>query len=192
LSIVARAITIGSIAAAMLPIFSSSVAGGVANLDIVNWHGGVMVKLSRDITRGDVDRVYEQIHIAEGDGKVITALELESVGGDGDAAVMLADFVYRSHIKVVVKEFCYSACTFPALVALGHGDLLIGRNTQLGVHQAMSDGKPDIGWTKTTARILHKYGAPSKPLEDMVSKTPPALIYYGPVELEAMGATWLQ
>lgn len=186
----------GGIAAAMLPIFLSCAHAAYVDVHAVPWQHDrsgqmVTVRVSAGIDKGDLDLIREKLKLAADRGQVVVALELDSWGGDGDTGILLADFVYHNKkLKVFIGDRCWSACSYAALVALGHGNLLVGPYAKLGVHQVVDNDThfANIAWTKMAARILRKYGAPQQVLDAMVGQPPSGLVYYGAAELEAMGA----
>lgn len=123
----------------------------------------------------------------------IDAIVLDSWGGDGDAGIVLADFVSRWDKKVVILNRCNSACSFAALVALGQHKLWIGPDAYVGVHQVYDNntGNPDVAWTKRAAKILSRYGAPKAPLDAMVRTPPRIMTVFHESQLLEMGAAAL-
>lgn len=125
--------------------------------------------------------------------KHIVAIELDSWGGDGDAGIILADFVSRWRKKVVVINRCNSACSYAAMVALGQGKLWIGPGATVGVHQVKETdtGIPDRPWTERAAKILRRYGAPKAPLDAMVRTPPGSMVVLHESQLIELGAAAL-
>lgn len=151
----------------------------------------VTIRLSGEIVPGDLEQVKKARKKAIKDGYKIVALELDSWGGDGDEGVRLAGWVHYNEATVYVDGYCLSACSFPALVALSQGNLLIDYSAELGVHQVhdTATGEPDPQWTKMTAKVLHKsYGVRSEPLKDMVETPASGMTYFGYDTLLKWGA----
>jgi hypothetical protein len=141
------------------------------------------------LEKGDTGRVQLAVSKVELGGQE-ALLELNSDGGDGKTGLLLAEYVASSGLTVIVNRHCWSACSYPALVALGRGKLVIGPEAEVGVHQVYGtlDGKTDIPWTIDAARQLRKIGAPKKPLEDMIKTAADWMKIYEYDELIDMGA----
>lgn len=124
-----------------------------------------------------------------------TQLGMNSPGGDADSGMLIARWVHENRdVEVFVNDYCNSACSYAALVALGRGDLTVDAASSLGVHQ-VSDvyddrpGKANVGWTKRAADTLRGYGAPEEPLVAMVATPPKGIVAFDAAALEKMGAT---
>ena len=121
--------------------------------------------------------------------QTVVALELASWGGDADTGLAIAQFVYDNNMNVLLNGICSSACAYGALVALGHGRLVVRKNGVLGVHQVYDNGTrdPDRPWTVRAAKRLRKMGAPQGPLDDMCETTPSHMTWYYVDDLVGMG-----
>jgi hypothetical protein len=161
-----------------------------AEVKLHPWRDGVIIQLSGRIEADDVDHVRIARNEATNNSELIIALQLDSWGGDGDGGIKLADFVYRNNFKVYVDDKCWSSCAFPALVALGRGNLMIGPDAEIGVHQVFDNGtgEADPAWTKMAAAILADYGAPQRILGEMVAQPPDSMATFQSAELARMGA----
>lgn len=142
------------------------------------------------VKEGDLQRILRAAKEAKADGKEVTAIWLDSWGGDGDTGILIADWVAKNDMEVFVDDNCLSACAFAALVALGKGRLTITKGAGIGVHQVVTTGTgvPDPAWTRMAANVLRKYGAPRTPLEDMCNAPPDQMVMFGPMTLTSFGA----
>lgn len=150
----------------------------------------VAIKYGGGMKRGDIQKLGDALRAAKADGKVVTTLWMDSWGGDGDTGLLVAGWASNLRINVFVDEHCLSACAYTALVALGHGRLLVTDGALIGVHQAKDDttGKADVAWTRATAEKLRRYGAPRAPLQDMCEQPPEGMRLIGMSTLAALGA----
>lgn len=152
--------------------------------------GKVTVRVGDGLAVGDLEKLLNTMQKAWEDGYLVVAVELVSDGGDGDTGLALAEYVHDQKINVLLSGRCYSACAFPAMVALGQGTLTIRVGADLGVHQAKDtlSGEDDPWWTELAARRLRNLGAPEQMLADMLATPPNGLKRYSYDELVAMGA----
>ena len=183
----------------ILGLFSTQAAPAEVSLRTVDWQTNtdghlVTVRLTETIGWGDLERVRAAMKLAKGKHKLVVALEMDSEGGDGDTGIILADYVAKNNIDVLLEGSCWSACSFAAMVALGRGNLFIRPGAELGVHTVYdtATGVPDKQWTKRAAAILSKLGAPHPPLKAMVDTPADDLTLFDYSDLERMGGIVLQ
>jgi len=123
--------------------------------------------------------------------KTVVALELNSYGGSGDTGMILAEYVaHKWRLPVVITNICYSSCALAALVALGKGQLEIGRGAEVGVHQFyyQDTGTSAVEFTQSMARYLQRYGAPKAPLDLLVATPPGDMEILHEDQLKQLGA----
>ena len=155
-----------------------------AKVGVSTESGRTIIELRGRIEPGDTARVR-----AAAQGRRIYAIRMTSTGGDAEEGIALAYLVRTTRLRVLVDYRCWSACSMPALVALGRGRLLIGPNADIGVHQATDENDvPDPRWTMDTARKLRGYGAPRSTMQDMARTHPQSVTHYYADDLQRMGA----
>jgi len=184
---------------ALCLLWATTAHAGDVELDRIYWRPNdngheVALHFTGGVKEGDLLRIKSAIIEAAVGNKLVSALWLDSWGGDGDTGIMIADWVYRTKIEVFVDDTCLSACAFAALVALGHGRLVITDKAEIGVHQVITTatGKPDLPWTRMAAEILRKYGAPREPLQLMCDAPSDKMKMLSPSMLAAFGAEVMQ
>lgn len=161
-----------------------------ATMQVEQNEGQTRLVIEGDINVGDGERFLA--HVAE---VRPIQLEMNSPGGDVDSGMGIARWVYENRqVKIVVEDYCNSACSFAALVALGRGDLTVDASSSVGVHQVIDviDGRPgkaNVAWTKRAADTLRDYGAPEEPLVAMAATPPNGIAEFDAAALEKMGAT---
>ena len=164
-----------------------------ATMQVEQHEGKTRLVIEGDINVGDGDRFLARVASVRP-----TQLEMNSPGGDVDSGMVIARWVHENRqIKVVVEDYCNSACSYAALVALGRGDLTVNASSSVGVHQVRDvyddrPGKANVGWTKRAADTLRGYGAPEEPLVAMVATPPSGIADFDAAALEKMGATVAQ
>lgn len=167
-----------------------SIPAHAATMQVIQREGNTRLVIDGDINVGDGDRFLARVASVRP-----IELEMNSPGGDGDSGMAIARWVHEnSNVKVFVSDYCNSACSLAALVALGRGDLTVNASSSVGVHQAINsfDGRPgkaDVAWTKQAADTLRNYGAPEEPLLAMVGTPPSDITDFDAAALEKMGAT---
>jgi hypothetical protein len=176
---------------ATLPILT----GATASLAPVDWQSNpgehiVTVRLEGKIMSGDVERIRTAMIRAKNTNKAVIALELVSWGGDADAGLAIARYVYKNNINVLLSDDCWSACGYAAMVALGRGNLMIRGSGNIGLHQVWDNvtGLSDKNWTEGAARTLSKMSAPKNMLKDMVATSSDGMTQYSFGKLRDMGA----
>ena len=159
----------------------------------VDWEqsDAVTVKVYSTLEEGDLGRVKDAFAEARDADRRVLALEMASDGGDADTGLALAEYVAANDIEVLLRQRCWSACSFVALVALGRGNLTIREHAEIGVHQARDTyrGTASPDWTRDAAKRLKRLGAPAGPLKEMVETPPSSMSIYGYYQLQMMGAT---
>ena len=89
-----------------------------------------VIKMTESMKEGDLKRMLAARKLAAKEGLIIVGLELTSTGGDADTGLELAKWVKKNSAVVVLESFCWSACSYAALVALGNDTLIIGTKRQ--------------------------------------------------------------
>ena len=104
-------------------------------------------EIDQEITWADVDELKEILRANEN----IQLLELNSSGGDLEAAMYMADIVIDYELDANVNGTCDSACT---LIFLGGTKRTIQRGSWLGFHQSY--------WDATYIKDYYEYHAESE------------------------------
>ena len=178
-------------------LWASSSLGAEVTIERAYWPTAnesvqlVTIRLHGEITKGDLQRVLKARKKAIRQKLKIVALELDSNGGDSEEGMRLADWVHKVEATVYVDSYCMSACSYPALVALNQGNLLIDYAGVVGVHQVWYDKamtKSDPWWTKQLVARLRDYGVGGQPLKDMVETPSFGMVYFGYDKLAEWGA----
>src|SRR5262245_17631998 len=173
-----------------LALALAPIAAHAATMQVEEHDGKTRLVIEGDIDVGDGDRFLARVA-----GLRPTQLEMNSSGGDAESGMVIARWVHENQqIKVVVEDYCNSACSYAALVALGRGDLMINASSSVGVHQVRDvdddrPGKANVEWTKRAADTLRGYGAPEEPLVAMVATPPSGITAFDASALEKLGAT---
>ena len=138
-------------------------------MQVEQHEGTTRLVIDGEINVGDGDRFLERVAIVRP-----TELEMNSPGGDVDSGMVIARWVHENRqIKVVVEDYCNSACSYAALVALGRGDLMVNASSSVGVHQVMrclrrptgqgecgmdQAGSRHTAWLRRTGRAARRNG----------------------------------
>ncbi len=179
----------------ILGLFPALAHAAAVLMKPVDWEANpdeqvVTIKVFSSIEDGDLDRVRQAFAKARKGDRRVLALEMESDGGDGYTGMQLAQYVADHNVSVLLRERCWSACSYAAMVALGQGRLLIRDQAEIGVHQARDtgDGSASRGWTQMTANQLLQLGAPADMLDAMVETPPSGMTRYSYFTLKYKGA----
>ena len=181
----------------MLALSCVPLSAAEITLEPVDWQDNdrlVIVLLRGTIVPGDTDRIGLAFVRAIKAKKTIIALQLNSLGGDADAGLAIADYVRRHSTKVLLRRPCWSACSFPALVALAGRNLLVRELGEIGVHQVKDTGSgvPSLDWTNYAAKRLKRAGVAALALEAMKNTPPSTMHIFSRDELMEMGALLLR
>jgi hypothetical protein len=164
-----------------------------ATMQVEQHDGKTRLMFEGEIVVGDGERFMERVASVRP-----IELEMNSPGGNVESGMIIARWVHEDQVvKVFDNDYCNSACSYAALVALGRGDLTIDAGASVGVHQVRDvlDGRPgkaNVTWTQRAADTLSGYGAPQEPLLAMMATPPSDSNDFDAVALEKMGASVAQ
>lgn len=178
LGILGAAVAAGTVAAAEL--------GGVRTDD-----NATIIALSGDIEEGDADGTEALIKTANDDGRLVTAIRLDSPGGSLAEGIKLAELIRRAKLPTVVASGarCASACfiVFAAGVekfaSFGAAIGVHGVSDRLGHQSAQTEAA-----TLAMARIASMFGVPPRIVSRMIVTRPDDIAWLSPDDLRAMGA----
>jgi hypothetical protein len=182
-----RASMLGFLAAAM-----AITTGLAAELTGVNMADrATVVVLSGDIEEGDTDGAEALIKTANDDGRLVTAIRLDSPGGSLAESVKLAELIRRAKLPtlVVSGSRCASACfvVFAAGIEkfASHGAAIgvHGVSDRFGHQTAQTEAA-----TRSMARITAAFGVPPAIVRRMIGTAPSDIAWLSPDDLRAMGA----
>jgi hypothetical protein len=180
-------------AAAFCALFvSSGVAAAATISSFPTKEGKIVLVINGPIAAGDADQVAALIKASNDAGKFVSAVRLNSPGGNLAEGVKLADIIRTAKIATVVPNgsTCASAC----FVAFAAGtEKFASNNASVGVHGASekdgSETPESSAATIAMARIAKELGVPATILGKMVVTPPTEMIWLSPNDLRAMGAT---
>jgi hypothetical protein len=150
-----------------------------------------VIALSGDIDEGDADGAEALIKAANDDGRLVTAVRLDSAGGSLAESVKLAELIRRAKLPTVVAagSRCASACF---IVFAAGVEKFASHGAAIGVH-GVSDrfGRETAqteAATRSMARLASAFGVPSRIARQMVATHPNDIAWLSPEDLRAMGA----
>jgi hypothetical protein len=183
-----------SLRASMLGLLGAAVVGAgadAAELASVALKDDVtIVVLSGDIAQGDAEAAEALIRTVNEDGRLISAVRLDSSGGSLAEAVRLADLIRRAKLPTVVAagSHCVSACF---LVFAAGTEKFAHHTARIGVHGA-SDGlgretARTEAATLAMGRIASTFGVPADIIRRMVMTPARDIAWLSNEDLRAMG-----
>jgi hypothetical protein len=152
----------------------------------------VLVLITGEITPGDADTFSAAVKEANGAGKLVANVRLNSEGGNLLEGVKLADAVRFGKISTNIgrNATCASACF---LVFAAGSSKFADYTAQIGVHgasdQAGNETTQSDAATVSMARIAKELGVPSSIIGRMVVTPPTEMVWLSPQELQSMGTT---
>ncbi|MGA9215552.1 MAG: hypothetical protein WBZ54_09895 [Methylocella sp.] len=155
----------------------------------ISKEGKVITVLNGEIAPGDTDQLQRIIKIANDSGKVVSAIRLNSPGGNLLEGVKLADAIRFASVAPSGST-CASAC----FIAFAAGaDKFASYGASIGVHGASDkNGQETDGSNSATvamAKIVKELGAPADIIGRMVVTPPDQMVWLSPNNLRAMGTT---
>jgi hypothetical protein len=154
--------------------------------------GKVVVILAGEIALGDTEQLQRIIKSANDLGKIVSAVRLNSTGGNLLEGVKLADGIRFGKIASVVPNgsTCASAC----FIAFAAGaDKYASYGASIGVHGASEkNGQETEGSNSATvamAKIVKELRVPADIIGRMVVTPPEQMVWLSPNNLRAMGTT---
>ena len=151
--------------------------------------GKQIILLNGEIAPGDLDQLQSLIKEANSAGRLVSGIRLNSPGGALLEAVKLADVIRYGKIATVVPngQTCASACF--VIFAAG-GEKYASYSASVGVHGASDkSGKESGDGTIAMAKIVKDLGVPPGIIGKMVVTAPDQMVWLGPNDLRAIGAT---
>jgi hypothetical protein len=149
-----------------------------------------IVLLQGDIEPGDADAVEALIKMINDDGRLVSAIRLNSPGGSLAEAIRLAELTRRAKVPTVVAagSRCASACF---IVFASGVEKFASYDAAIGVH-GVSDrfGHQTMqteAATRSMARIASELGVPPRIVGQMIATRPSEIAWLSPDDLRAMG-----
>ena len=150
-----------------------------------------VILLQGDIEPGDADAVEALIKTINDDGRLVSAIRLDSPGGGLAEAIRLAELIRRAKVPTVVaaRSRCASACF---IVFASGVEKFASYDAAIGVH-GVSDrfGHQTMqteAATRSMARIASELGVPPRIVAQMIATRPSEIAWLSPDDLRAMGA----
>ena len=149
--------------------------------------GAGILTASGEVRLGDDERLHAALHALPA-GSQLTALSLDSPGGDLEEGLRMATSVREARLPTMVGDGakCASAC----VIVFAAGSHLFASTTALvGVHSASYRGSdtPDAqAATVVMARRLAEYGVPDAILGKMVTAHPSQIWWLSRSDLDSM------
>jgi hypothetical protein len=156
--------------------------------------GNVVVTITGDITPGDADTLTAIVKQANGVGKLVANVRLNSDGGNLLEGVKLADVVRFGKISTNVGKSatCASACF---LVFAAGQTKYASYGAQIGVHGASDQSGDETvssdAATVSMAKIAKELGVPPTIIGRMVVTPPREMVWLTPQDLQSMGVSML-
>jgi hypothetical protein len=154
--------------------------------------GRILISISADIVDGDTDRFKAGVKAANDAGKLVSAIRLNSPGGELLEGVKLADAVRFGKISTNVADgaTCASAC----FLIFAAGERKFANYTaQIGVHGASDQSGEETvrsgAATVSMARVAKELGVPPAIIGRMVVTPPNQMVWLSPADLRSMGTT---
>jgi hypothetical protein len=173
-------------------VLPHSVASAASITSTVSKDGKVIVSLVGEISDGDADTLKSIIKSANDIGRVVSAIRLDSPGGNLLEGSNLAGIVRFGKIatSVIGGTKCASACF---IVFAAGNPKYANYNASVGVHGASDeDGRETVeagAATVSMARIVKDLGVPAPIIGKMVVTPPDSIVWLTPDDLRSMGAT---
>ena len=184
----ASAVPLGLAVVVLSPLYAASADIRTA----LNKEGGVIVSVVGEIAPGDANAFATTVKQANGEGKFVASIRLNSEGGNLLEAVKLADAVRFGKMATNVGRdaTCASACF---LVFAAGNTKFANYDAKIGVHGASDEyGKETVqaeAATVSMARIAKELGVPSEIIGRMVVTPPDEMVWLTPQDLQSMGTT---
>lgn len=169
---------------------SGSAAATLSNL--LSNEGKIILILDGEISAGDADDLKNQIQLANDQGKLVSGVRLNSMGGNLLEGAKLAEIVRYARIATVVANGarCASACF---IVFAAGNEKYASHSAFVGVHGASDErGRETVeagAATVSMARLVKNLGVPENIIGKMVITPPDRIIWLTPDELRSMGTT---
>jgi hypothetical protein len=183
---------IGWVFAFSVIVLLHSIASAASITSTVSKDGKVIVSLVGEISDGDSDTLKSIIKSANDSGHIVSAIRLNSPGGNLLEGSNLAGIVRFGKIatSVIGGATCASACF---IVFAAGNPKYANYNASVGVHGASDEGGRETveagAATVSMARIVKDLGVPAPIIGKMVVTPPDSIVWLTPDDLRSMGAT---
>jgi hypothetical protein len=169
-------------------VFAQTACGATLS-SYTSKEGKQIIILNGELAPGDLDQLQNLIKEANSAGRLVSGIRLNSPGGSLLEGVKLAGAIRFGKIATVVPngQTCASAC-FIAFAA--GGEKYASYSASIGVHGASDkSGKESGDGTIAMAKIVRELGVPPAIIGKMVVTPPEQMVWLGPNDLRAIGAT---
>lgn len=174
------------------PIGYSALAAEVKSSTLKD--GRVVISISGELAEGDTEALKLAVKTANGAGKFVSSVRLNSSGGSLLEGVQLAEIVKYGKMSTNVGQgaICASAC----FLVFAAGETKFANYTaQVGVHGASDrSGRETAGSgaaTVSMARVAKELGVPAAIIGRMVVTPPDEMVWLSPADLRSMGTTMI-
>jgi hypothetical protein len=154
--------------------------------------GRIVISISGDIAEGDTDAFKAAVKIANGAGKLVSSVRLNSPGGSLLEGMRLAEVIRFGKMATNVGQgaTCASAC----FLIFAAGETKFANYTaQIGVHGASDQTGQETAQsgaaTVSMARVAKELGVPAAIIGRMVVTPPNEMVWLSPADLQSMGTT---
>ncbi|KWV57805.1 hypothetical protein AS156_36970 [Bradyrhizobium macuxiense] len=170
----------------------ASAAGTAAELSsVTSKDDATIIELSGDVAEGDTEAMEALLRTANENGRLVSAVRLDSPGGSLVEAVKFADLIRRAKLPTVVAggAHCASACFI--IFAAGI-EKFAGYEAAIGVHGVSDKLGHETAQTEAAtismARIVSAYGVPPRIIGQIVVTPAQSIAWLTPDDLRSMGA----
>ncbi|MGJ4942104.1 hypothetical protein ACQR1W_16130 [Bradyrhizobium sp. HKCCYLS1011] len=179
----------------LLGVLGAAAAGhAVAAAELTNVmaeDNAAVIALSGDIEEGDADGTEALIKAVNDDGRLVTAVRLDSPGGSLAEGIKLAELIRRAKLPTVVAagSRCASAC----FIVFASGiEKFASHAAAIGVHGVSDRYGHQTAQTEAAtlsmARIASTFGVPPRIVGRMITTRPDDIAWLSPEDLRSMGA----
>jgi hypothetical protein len=182
-----RWLTLGLLGAAL----AGNAAAASELTSVMTADNATVIALGGDIEDGDAAATEAMIKSANDDGRLVSALRLDSPGGSLAEAIKLAELIRRAKLPTIVAagSRCASACF---IVFAAGVEKFASYDAAIGVH-GVSDrfghqSAQTEAATLSMARIASTFGVPPRIVRQMVITLPSDIAWLSPDDLRTMGA----
>lgn len=183
-----------SIRTSMLGLLGAVVAGSAGTAaelsSVTSKDDAAIVALNGDIAEGDTDAMEALLGTANANGRLVSAVRLDSPGGSLAEAVKFADLIRRAKLSTVVAggAHCASACFI--IFAAGI-ERFADYDAAIGVHGVSDKSGQETAQTEAAtismARIVSGFGVPRRIIGQMVVTPAQNIAWLTPDDLRSMG-----
>jgi hypothetical protein len=178
----------------ILGLLGAALAGNAAAASeltsVMTEDNATIIALGGDIEDGDAAATEAMIKSANDDGRLVSALRLDSPGGSLAEAIKLAELIRRAKLPTIVAagSRCASACFIVFAAGI---EKFASYDAAIGVH-GVSDrfghqSAQTEAATLSMARIASTLGVPPRLVRQMVATRPSDIAWLSPDDLRTMG-----